>query len=72
MKTIKEVKEEIKNLKERTPEGQVRPGLFIKLIGRKYVHVLNIHDNATMDKINIDDFYNTFISNDYRSNVCFK
>lgn len=47
---------EIEALKERLPEGQYLPGLFIDKIGYKYVTVLDIHNGSFFFKIDLEEF----------------
>lgn len=40
------------------PEKQVSTGVYIKTIGRKYVTLVNTWGNTTLEKVDIEEFYN--------------
>lgn len=58
MKTIKEMKQEIKDKYDGTPERQIGVGIYLDKIGSKYVHILNCHQGCKYNqKIEIKEFY---------------
>jgi len=56
---MKNLRKEIKELKESTPDGEFRTGKIINKVGYKYVQVLNLY-NSEIEKIDIEEFYNTY------------
>ena len=46
------------------PEKQVSPGVYIKLVGRKYVTVINIWYRTLEYKIDISEFYENYVKID--------
>ena len=57
MKTLKEMKQEIKEKYEAIPERQISTGIYLHTIGRKYVTVMNTWNGTKLEKIEIDEFY---------------
>jgi hypothetical protein len=53
--------EKAKAIKKRF-DGQVSPGIYIKTIGRKYVTLLNTWGTTTIEKVDIDEFYDNYVS----------
>jgi hypothetical protein len=62
MKTLKEKREEIREKYNSIPEGQVSVGIYLKSVGSKFVTLLNTWDTTTIEKIDIDDFYENYMS----------
>lgn len=44
-------------------EQQIESGRYLHKVGRKYVYVLDIHGNTTIEKWPMDVFYANFIEN---------
>lgn len=61
MKTLKEMKQEIKNHMENIPGNEFSTGLIFQKIGYKYVTYLNIWDGTTVEKKEISEFYSEYI-----------
>ena len=57
MNTLKEKATEIKEKYSAIPEKQVRAGIYIKSVGTKYVTLLNTWGTVTIEKVEIDEFY---------------
>ena len=57
MKTLKEKAAEIKEKYSAIPEKQVSAGIYIHTIGRKYITLLNTWGTTTLEKVEIDEFY---------------
>lgn len=57
MKTLKEMKQEIKEKYEAIPEKQISTGVYLHTIGRKYITVMNTWNGTRLEKIEIDSFY---------------
>lgn len=55
---------EIKEKYAAIPEKQVSTGIYIKLVGRKYVTLLNTWDTTTIEKIEISEFYENYVKRD--------
>ena len=60
MKTIKEIKTEIRNKYNAIPEKQISAGLLLNKIGRKYVSILNLY-SSEIEKLEIEEFYNIYM-----------
>lgn len=58
MKSFKEMKTEIKDKYYAVPERQISTGIYLVKVGRKYVTLLNTWNKSTVEKIDIEDFYN--------------
>ena len=52
---------EIKRKYAAIPGKQVSPGIYIKLVGRKYVTLLNTWGTTRLDKIEIAEFYEDYL-----------
>ena len=61
--TTKQMRQEIIDKYTAIPESQVSAGVYIKTVGYKYVTLLNTWDTTTLDRVEIDDFYNDYINN---------
>ena len=48
---------EIKEKYSAIPKKQVRAGIYIHTIGRKYITLLNTWGTGTLEKVEIDEFY---------------
>lgn len=59
--TTKKMKQEIFDKYEAIPEKQIATGLFLHCVGSKYVHILNIWENTTIDKMEISEFYENYM-----------
>ena len=59
MKTLKEMKTEIRNLAERTPDRQFRTGYLLKTVGTKFITIIDLY-NSSLEKIEILAFYNKY------------
>jgi hypothetical protein len=57
MKTLKEMKQEIKEKYAAVADRQISTGVYLHTIGKKYVTVMNTWDGTRLQKIEIDDFY---------------
>ena len=57
MKSLKEKAAEIKEKYSAIPEKQVSAGIYIHTIGRKYITLLNTWGTTTLEKVEIDEFY---------------
>jgi len=60
MKTLKEMKEVIKDKVESLPDNQISTGNYVQKIGYKYVHILNTWETTAIDKVEIADFYDRY------------
>jgi hypothetical protein len=58
MKTLKEMKNEIKEKYYAVPERQISTGIYLEKVGRKYVTLLNTWNRTTVEKVEIEYFYN--------------
>jgi len=56
-KTMKTMRKEIKDWVEDQPEQQIAVGRFMQKIGTRYVYILDIWDEVTVEKIAIGEFY---------------
>ena len=61
MKTIKEIRQEIIEKYNAIPEQEVSTGVFIKTVGYKYVTLLNIWGTTSIEKVDIEEFYENYI-----------
>lgn len=59
--TTKQMKQKINDKMESLPGKEIRPGINVEKIGYKYVTVLDIWDETTIEKIDIADFYNQYV-----------
>ena len=57
MKSLKQKAAEIKEKYSAIPKKQVRPGIYIKSVGTKYVTLLNTWGDVTLEKVKIGEFY---------------
>ena len=57
MKTLQQKAAEIKEKYNAIPEKQVSAGIYIHTIGRKYVTLLNTWGKTTLEKVEINEFY---------------
>jgi hypothetical protein len=57
MKTINEMRKEIKEKYSAIPEKQISSGIYLHTIGRKYVTIINTWNRTKFEKIALDDFY---------------
>ncbi len=57
-KTNTEMAKAIKEKFAAIPEKQVSTGVYIKTIGRKYVTLVNTWGYTTLEKVDIEEFYN--------------
>ena len=60
--TTKQMRDAINEHYDAIPERQVNPGVYIRSVGSKYVTLLNTHDDITLERVDIDDFYNEMIA----------
>lgn len=58
MKTIKEMRNEIKQKYDAIPEKQISPGYYLSKIGRKYVSILTTWGTTSLIKQTVEEFYN--------------
>ena len=61
MKTIKEIRQEIIGKYNAIPEQEVSTGVFIKTVGYKYVTLLNIWGTTSIEKVDIEEFYENYV-----------
>ena len=55
---------EIKEKYAAIPEKQVSPGIYIKLVGRKYVTLLNTWGTTKIEQIELSEFYENYVKRD--------
>ena len=65
--TIKEMKKEIIEAYKGVPEQQIETGRFLSKVGYKYVQVLDIWHETTVEFWPIDTFYAKYIAGEYVS-----
>ena len=53
---------EIKAKYSAVPEKQVSPGIYIKSVGRKYITLLNTWGTTRLEKIDISEFYEDYLT----------
>ena len=51
------MRKEIKNWADGLPDNQIATGRYLQKIGTRYVYVLDIWDEVTVEKIAIGEFY---------------
>jgi hypothetical protein len=61
MKTVKQMRKQIKDKYSAIPEQQVTPGIYIKTVGSKYVTLLNTWGITHFNKIEISEFYESHV-----------
>ena len=61
-KTTKEKRQAIKDLVDMTPRGQFRPGLYIKTVGTKWVHVVSVCGKTSVTLESIDKFWFDYVA----------
>jgi hypothetical protein len=61
MKTELMMKTEIREKYSGIPERQVRPGLNIHTIGRKYITLINTWEGSRLERWEIMEFYHEFM-----------
>jgi len=61
-KTMKQMKQEIKDKYAARPEGQITTGIYLHSIGRKYVTILNTWGTSKLTKEPIEDFYAEYVA----------
>ena len=62
MKTLKEMKKEIKAKYAAIPEKQISAGVYLHTIGRKFITILNTWGTTRLSKIDIEDFYQEYVA----------
>ena len=55
---------EIKEKYAAIPEKQVSPGIYIKMVGRKYVTLLNTWGTTKIEQIELSEFYENYVKRD--------
>ena len=61
MKTLKEKAAEIKEKYSAIPDKRVSTGIYIRSIGSKYITLVNTWGNTTLEKVEIDEFYENYM-----------
>jgi len=56
-KTIKAMRKEIQDWVESSPDEQIAVGRFMQKIGTRYVYILDIWDEVSIEKVAIGEFY---------------
>ena len=59
--TNKEMAAKIEEKYAAIPEKQVSPGIYIKLVGRKYVTLLNTWGTTRIEQIELSEFYENYV-----------
>jgi hypothetical protein len=60
--TTAEKAQAIKEKYNSVPEKQVATGIYLKSVGRRYVYLLNTWNVTSIDKVEIDGFYDNYIN----------
>jgi len=61
MKTIKQMKQEIKDKYDAVPERQISTGIYLGKIRTKYIEEVNTWTSTRIHRIPIEEFYDRYM-----------